>query len=483
MPASPPLPEVSDADWAATPPSVRALVRAMAAQIERLETRVRELEERLGTTSHNSSKPPSSDGPAVAKPRKPPTGRKPGGQPGHKGHRRALRPTAACDAVVSCAPTACRGCARALRGTDPAPDRHQVTEVPPIVPTVTEYQLHTLVCGHCGTATRGALPDGVPTGAFGPRVQATAALLAGVYRLSHRAVAEALRDFFGVTMSVGSVTACERATSAALAVPVTEARAAARTAPVAHVDETGWREARGRAWLWVMSTALVTVFLVHTRRNTAAATALLRGFAGYLVTDRWKVYDRWSVWMRQLCWAHLKRDFVKISERRGASGRLGTALLAEVTTMFTWWHRVRDGTLPRATFVRQMRLLRARVEVLLCTGRDGDHARTAATCREILKLRAALWTFVEVEGVEPTNNTAERQVRRGVLWRRTSFGTHSAAGSRFAERILTTAATLRQQHRNVVEFVMRAVDNRLHGRPSPSLLPADSNAVSHAAAA
>jgi len=383
--ASPPLPEVSDADWAATPPSVRALGRAMAAviarqtaHIERLEARVRDLEERLDTDSRNSSKPPSSDGPAAAKTRKPPTGRKPGGQPGHKGHRRALRPTAECDAVVPCRPTQCGRCARTLRGTDATPDRHQVTELPPTVPTITEYQLHTLVCAHCRTATRGTLPDGVPVGDFGPRVQATAALLAGVYRLSHRAVCEALRDLFGVTMSVGSVTACERATSAALAVPVTEARAAARQAPVAHVDETSWREARGRAWLWVMSTALVTVFLIHARRNTAAATTLLRGFAGDLVTDRFKVYDRWAVWMRQLCWAHLKRDFVKISERPGASGRLGTDLLAEVTTRFRWWHRVRDGTLPRAVFVDKMRLLRARVEVLLCAGRDGAHARTRA---------------------------------------------------------------------------------------------------------
>jgi len=274
-----------------------------------------------------------------------------------------------------------------------------------------------------------------------------------------------------VDLALGSVPACERAVSAAVAAPVATARAYVQGQAVAGADETGWREGRQRAWLWVAVTAWVTVFRVHARRGTVAARALLGRFAGVLGSDRWKAYGAWPLRRRQLCWAHLRRHFVAFAEGPGAAGRLGQALLAETARLFAWWYRVRDGTLARSTFRTYVAPLRQRVEALLRQGTRCRHAPTAATCREILALAPALWTFVRVPGVEPTNNAAERALRPGVLWRKNSFGSHSAAGSRFVERMMTVAATLKQQQRNVVDYVTQACEAALRGERAPSLLP------------
>jgi len=366
-------------------------------------------------------------------------------------------------------PSHCGRCGARVRGTDPTPLRHQIIEVPPVTPVITEYQLHTLRC-RCGATTQATLPPGVPARAFGPRLQALVAVCTGVYRLSRRTTVGLLADLFGVELALGSVTACEQAASQALAAPVAAAHAHAQRQPVAHVDETGWREGRRRAWLWVAATTSVTVFLVHARRGAVAAHALLGAFAGILTSDRWTAYTRWPVRSRQLCWAHLRRHFAAFAEAPGTTGRLGRALLVETDQLFAWWHRVRDGTLARSSFQVYLGPLRRRIEARLRQGARCRHTPTAATCREILALAPALWTFVRVEGVEPTNNAAERALRPGVLWRKGSFGSHSPAGSRFAERILTVAATLKQQRRNIVDYVTLACEAALRGEAAPSLL-------------
>ena len=447
-------------------------------------TRAEAAEARLRQTSQTSSRPPSSDPPSARplRPTRPPSGRPAGGQPGHPGQHRPLVPVDQVEVVVPLKPARCAQCGAPLRGDDPTPLRHQVTEVPKVTPHVTEYQVHTLAC-RCGGTTRAPLPPGVPAGAFGPRLQATVAVCTGVYRLSRRTTVGLLQDLFGVELALGSVTACEQATSQALAAPVAEAQAYVQQQAVIHVDETGWREARRRAWLWVAVTAAVTVFLVHARRGAGAAQVLLGAFAGILVTDRWGAYTRWPVRRRQLCWAHLRRHFLAFSECSGQAGRIGQALLAETRQLFAWWHRVRDGTLAHASFRSYMGPVRRRVEALLRTGTRCRHAPTAATCREILTLAPALWTFVRVPGVEPTNNAAERALRPGVLWRKGSFGSHSPAGSRFAERMLTVAATLKQQQRNVVDYITLACKAALRGEPVPTLLPpqASPEMLGHAA--
>lgn len=448
-----------------------ARIAELQTQITALQAQVGALTERLGQSSQNSSRPPSTDPPTVERPSKPPSGRRPGAQPGHGAQYRALVPVEEVAAVVPVKPSQCRGCGARLRGSDPAPRRHQVTELPPVRPTITEYQVHTLTCPRCGGATAAPWPAGVPRGALGPRLLATVAVCTGVYHLSKRTTAGLLADLFHVDVAVGTVAACEQAASAALAGPVAEAQEYVQQAPVVHADETGWREGRQRAWLWVGVTALVTVFLIHARRGTVAARALLGASAALLVSDRWSAYTFWPLARRQLCWAHLRREFIAFTERGGASARLGRALRADTDQMFAWWHRVRDGPWTRAQFQAAMQPLRRRVERRLRRGAVCGHAKTAATCRDLLALAPALWTFVEIPGVEPTNNAAERALRPAVLWRKGCFGTHSAAGSRFVERMLTVAATLKQQRRNVVDYLTQACVAALHGDPAPSLLP------------
>jgi transposase len=448
----------------------------LKAKVEQLLKRVAELEERLRQSSRNSSKPPSSDGPATPArkyyKRKQKSGKKRGGQPGHEKHERKLVPPDQVDEHHDCVPKECEDCREKLLGRDPDPELHQVFEIPEVRPRVSQYALHSLGCDRCGHITQGQLPKHVPTRSFGPSVDAVVGLLAGPYRLSKRFVQALIGDLFGLEMSLGSVIDCQRAVSEAVAAPVVEATQFAREQPVKHADETGWFEKGKRAWLWVLATPLVTVFMVHLSRDSVAAQQLLGAAMGILVTDRHAGYNWWPLGLRQVCWAHLLRDFTAISERGGHSEKLGKALLEQAHQMFSWWHRVRDGTLQRSTFRVYMRSVRSEVKTLLIEGRDQcSHPRTARTCSRLLKVFPALWLFVDQEGVEPTNNVAEQRARHPVIWRRTSHGTQSKAGSRFVERILTVYATLRQQNRNVLDFLRAACTARLRGTTAPSLLP------------
>jgi transposase len=370
-------------------------------------------------------------------------------------------------------PHHCRGCGETLMGEDTHPYRHQVAEIPPVKIEVTEYRLHTLTCPHCGTETRAKLPEGVPQGGFGPRFQAQVSVLSGKYHLSKRETVGILDDFYGVELGLGSVPKLEKRTSAAMAPAVEEARGYVRAQPSAHQDETGWREGGKKAWLWVLATHAVSVFLIDVHRSAEVAKKMLGvDFKGILITERWSAYNWLENRSRQLCWAHLLRDFQAFVERGGATQGLGEALLAEAHQMFLFWHLLEKGQSSRAQFQKQMLPIRTQVGALLRQGSQGSHAATAGTCRDILKREAALWTFVDVDGVQPTNNLGEQKIRPGVLWRNSSFGTQSKAGSRFVERILTVATTLKQQKRNLLAYLTEACEAANYGRPVPSILPA-----------
>jgi transposase len=202
------------------------------------------------------------------------------------------------------------------------------------------------------------------------------------------------------------------------------------------------------------------------------------------VTDRGSAYTWYPSWRRQRCWAHLLRDIEAMIARGGRSAEVGKALQGEARKLFQWWHRVRDGTLTQASFRTYMQPLRREVERLPEAGQRCGVPKTEGTCREIFKLRQALWTVVRHEGVEPTSNAAERAIRPGVLWRKGSFGTQRAEGSRFVEAMMTVVATLKQQHRNVLDYLTAACEATLRGEPAPSWLPfpAESQQLLHPAA-
>jgi len=288
----------------------------LEAKLERALKRIEQLEEQLGSSSRNSSKPPSSDPPTVTREPKTPTGRKPGGQPGHKRHQRELLPADKARSITECKPKHCGHCRRRLRGDDPRPARHQVWELPKIEPLVDEYRLHALTCPHCGEQTRGQLPEGVPTGAFGPTVIAVITLLLGVYGQSRRDVAELMRDLFALPISVGGVVGCQRIGGAALARPHEQARAQVQRASVKNADETGWKMGDVYACLWVVVTTSATVFRIQSKRSRVAAKRLLGKVRGLLGTDRYSVYDYWPTSLRQFCWAHYpERAVIRGSQR------------------------------------------------------------------------------------------------------------------------------------------------------------------------
>ena len=457
-------------------------MRVLEARVAALEGMLQALQVQLNQGSQNSARLPSSAPPHSARPRRPRSPRRRGGQPGHPGHTRTLLPIEDVNEVVVLKPTQCPHCKTPLLGDDPTPWRHQVIEIPPIRPMITEYQWHQLVCAACGEATRTSWPAGVPSGTYGPRVQALVALCTGAYRLSKRMPQQAMEEVFGVPMSVGTVSQLEQATTVALAAPMEEACTFVHAQAVAHLDETSWRQGDKRAWLWVAVTSWVTVFLVRLSRGGQVARELLgEQFTGILVTDRYSAYNWYPVRWRQLCWAHLLRDFEAMRVRGGRSEEIGAALLAQAHQMFTWWHRVREGTLRRSTFRTYMTPLRREVERLLEAGSRCGVPKTAGACRDILKRREALWTFVQVAGVEPTNNAAERSIRPGVLWRKGSAGTQSAAGSRFVESMLTVVSTLQQQQRNVFAYLTAACEAALRREAAPSLLPASHQQMQAAA--
>jgi len=459
--------------WDTLSPEAQAAVSMLVQSFER---RITDLEERLHKNSTNSSKPPSSDPPSVKRrPPVPATGKKRGGQPGHRRQARPLVPPEQLRHVIDCKPPECRWCHQPLHGDDPEPIRHQVAEVPPVLPVVDEYRLHRLSCPRCRTSTCAALPPGVPAGAFGPRLRAILGVLAGGYRLGKRPIRRLAFDLLGLSISVGMICRLERQSAAELEAPVEELREYVREAAVAHIDETSWWQGRDKMWLWTAVTRAVTVFVIAPSRGADVAKDILGTDARKVViSDRLASYG-W-VKRRQFCWAHLDRDFQAMVDRGGESAEVGRLLLGHSRRLFDWWHRVRDGTMARATLRSRVAMMRFSFREALRRGAKCGGSRTTGTCRELLAGESHLWTFVRVEGVEPTNNHAERAVRHGVIYRKTSGGTDSEAGSRFVERMLSVVATCRQQETSVLDYLTRCYQARLDGQPVPSLLPAASTA-------
>jgi transposase len=472
----PPLPQTLE--------EAHALIRvlwaelvAVRAELASLQARVQELEARLGQNSSNSSRPPSTDPPnAPKRPPAPPTGRRPGAQPGHPAHQRALVPADHVDVVVAHWPRQCRRCQAALVPEQAPvvgePVRHQVTELPPVRAQVTEHRLYHLRCPDCGTPTCATLPAEVSPGAFGPRLQATVAVLSGRYRLSRREVAGVCMDVLGAPLAVGSVEGLCHATAEALAAPVAALEAAVQQAAAAHADETSWRQAGQRCWLWVVVTALATVFTIAPSRGRVVIRGLLgAAFAGYLITDRWSAYTWLPPERRQVCWAHLRRDFQALVDLGGAARPIGEAGLALIARLFDAWYAGRDEPAPRPRLAAETAPLRAEFHALLEQGPRSGHYKAIGLCDSLLKLEPALWTFLTVAGVEPTNNAAEQALRPAVLWRKGSFGTQSAGGNAFVTRMLSVAATCKQQHRSLLDYLTAVCLAAQRGQPSPSLLP------------
>jgi transposase len=451
------------------------VIEARSAIIAQQTAKIAELEARLNLNSRNSSKPPSSDGPALKRaPPKPAGDKKPGGQPGHPKKSREIIPTEQCDEVIVCRPSICRNCSAPLSGSDIDPLRHQVFEMPAVKPAVREYQLHRLVCP-CGCSTAGVLPEGV-AGQDGPRLRACVALLTGAFRLSKRKASRLPGDLFNIPMSAGQICSLEARFAEELQPVADEILSAVRKRP-AYVDETSM----GRKHvLWVMVTSIATYDqIVADRTRWRLRQMLDENHQQVLTTDRHSIDSRLPAGRHQLCRAHLRRDFQAMIDRNTPGSATGRELLSLSDELFDHWQRVRDGTLLKSTLKKLMRAsgeFRTRFKEALERGAAGGCRRTARTRGKLLSQEASLYRFVFCDEVEPANNAAERALRHGVIWRKQSHGPKSETGARYLATVWSVTETCLQQGRNVWNFLAECLIAADEGRPLPRLTTADAEA-------
>ncbi|MEZ4234129.1 MAG: IS66 family transposase [Polyangiaceae bacterium] len=465
-------------DWQSELDARDREIAELKAQLAAALARIAELERLLAANSINSGKPPSTDDAATREERRKKRNRlkserKRGARPGHKAKFRALVPPERVTRRHEHFPKECGRCNHHLpKQPSGDPSRHQVAEIPEIHPDVDEHLLHQVQCPCCGEVTRAKLPKRVPRGVFGPRLMAFVALLTGVYHLSRRDTASFLKQALDLDVSLGGISGIERRVSDALAPATKEATEHALDACAKHVDATGWRNAGRYRNLWTIATEAVTVFGITLDGSRKALRKLLSRAHGVLVSDRAGQFNFWAMQDRQICWAHLLRKFVEYSERGGEAGELGRGLVLLTQTLFHAIHKVRDGTISETEFRHLMANLGPHIEAKLERTAALKIRGVSRSCTNILEHREALWTFVDNPDVEPTNNHAERELRRFVLWRKRSFGSQSERGERYAERIMTVAHTLRKQKRSLLAFLTDTLKAQLRRKPHPSLLPA-----------
>jgi transposase len=460
----------------------------LAGRVERHEERLARLEAQLRQDSRSSSKPPSQDPPktraqrraearAKAKElmRREGERRTAGGQSGHRGAGRELRPEDQVDEIVDHYPEACGGCGRRFAAEQRTASgrfgRHQVAELPPISVRWTEHRSHQLRCRHCRARTSARLPELVGACAFGPRLQAAIVTLTGRHRISRRGITELARDLFGVTLSTGSADAICQRTSAALAGPHLHLQDWVLDQGAVHVDETGWRTSgEGRA-LWAATTPAAAFFQIAEHCNREQFTALIGPYPGIVVSDRWNGYAHLDPHQRQVCWSHLRRDFRRHADGLGEQKTFGEHGVPLTSQVFAAWrayqHEHHDRDRLKAEIAPIQTQLRQLLEAASPKSRRNRWHRQFAT--NLLKVWPALWTFTTVDGVEPTNNPAERALRGPVIHRKLSLGTQSAAGERFAERVLSAATTCRLQGRSLFSYLSDLITAHNRGDPFPAL--------------
>jgi transposase len=402
--------------------------------------------------------------------------RKAGGRPGHRGAGRDLKPEDQVDEIVDHYPDACGGCGRRFGDEQRRPGgrfgRHQAAELPPISVIVTEHRTHQLRCWHCRARTSARLPQEMGLSRFGPRLQAAVVTLSAGYRISRRGITELARDLFGVTLCTGSVDAvCQRA-SDALAGPHCQLQDWVLDQGAVHVDETGWRTSgEGRA-LWTATTPEATFLQIAEHCNRAQFDALIgTSYPGIVVSDRWNGFEHRDPHQRQVCWSHIQRDFRRHSEGLGEQKTFGEQGLELTRRVFSAWRTYQQEHHDRDRLKAEIAPIQTELRQLLEAAspksrRTRWHRRFA---NNLLKVWPALWTFTEIDGIQPTNNPAERALRAPVIHRKVSLGTQSNTGERFAERALSAAGTCRLQRRSLFTYLSELITAHNRGDPFPAL--------------
>jgi transposase len=440
-------------EWEQTPPAVQAYLHTVHDALGQLQGRVATLEARLTQNSTTSSRPPSSDSPYTKRRQRThaTTPRKAGGKPGHPGHRQVLlAPTA----VHEVRPARCPCGNTTLTLLRPY-YTHQVVELPPIAMDVTHWRLHRGWCAECGRWSHAQVPPEHATG-YGPRFSALMGEVAGTYGNGRRIVQTLCASVLGVAISLGAIQKVLDRVAQAIEPHYLAIATQVRHAPVNYIDETPWFLAHALQWLWVMVSAMTAFYMIHPHRSKEAFAALIDDWAGILVSDGYGVYRRW-VQARQTCLAHLIRTARSLAERQHADlAACGAWALAELQRLCHRATAPPTGGEWRAWYARLCKLI------------DQYHDRTddaGRFARRLLREMDSLWVFLAQQGVDPTNNRAERALRFGVLWRKRSLGTASTKGNRWVERILSLRETCRLRARSTYTVLVDAVTSFFRGQP------------------
>lgn len=457
-----------------------ARIGALEKKLETALAAIEKLTEQAERNSTNSNLPPSSDGPGavsrgVRQPKKKnKSGRKRGGQKGHKGAHRQLLPAECITEVVDIFPDACEACARSLpKVIDDDARRYQQVDWRRFGRHVSEWRRHTVRCA-CGHRTRAPYPAStIPVSPFGPGLVSRMAALIGVYHLSRRQAQLFLKEFLDIDVSLGAVSEMERRMSNALAPATGQIHNEVVAAMVKHTDATTWLMAGLTMSLWTLSTDYASFYRIFKDGRRATIEPTFRDafgkLMGILVSDRASVFGFWAMKLRQICWAHLLRKFVAFSQRAGPTGTFAKELLDYAKVVFEYWHGFVDNTLSRAELKKWMLPVQRRFEATLQRVVDAKLPDLSGSCADILVHTDALWTFVHVPSVDPTNNLAERDLRSFVIWRKKCFGSQSERGLRFAERVMTVAHTLRKRGRAVLKFFEQTIGAQLAGLAAPRI--------------
>ena len=455
-------------------------------QIAEQAKRIADLERQLALRLQNStttSKPPSSDGLAGRqreRGRRRKSRRKPGGQPGHPGHSRPLVPAERANETVDLRPEACRYCRSRLHARDTVgdPRRHQVTEVPTIEAHITEYRCHRLRCRACGRTTPAPLPDQFE-GQFGPQLTALIAYLTVVCRLPRVVVQRLLECVLQIPISLGSTQHAWEEASAAVSAPYAELQGALPTQPVLNADETGHRTNAAKRWLWTVVAPTFVFYTITASRGSDVLRRLLGAtFAGILGSDRLLTYTTYAASQRQYCWSHLIRNLRSAQElaTTAAGKRFCREALALERRLFRLWHRfrgdprVRGGPITRAQLIAKALPLEKAFFALAERFVNVADIDASHLARALFEQHPHFFTFVHEEGVEPTNNAAERALRHAVVWRKVYFGTRSDDGEMAVAQLLTITRTCQLQQLNVLVYLTAAIRAHRCRQPIASLL-------------
>jgi transposase len=451
--------------------------------------RLKRLEDQARQDSRTSSRPPSTDPPktraqrraearAKAKElaRKEGERRGAGGQPGHRGAGRELKPEDQIDEIVDHYPDACGGCGERFEEEQRTPGgrfgRHQVAELPPISVLWTEHRAHQLRCRHCRARISADLPEAIGVSPFGLRLQAAIVTLTAAYRISRRGIVELARDLFGVTLLTGAADAiCQRA-SEALAGPYLHLHDAVLDQDAVHVDETGWRTGGDGRALWTATTADAVLLQIAEHCNREVFNALIgTNYSGIVISDRWNGYSHLDPTRRQVCWSHIQRDFRRHADGLGEQKTFGQQGVALVGRVFAAWRAYQHEHHDRQRLQDKIAPVQTELRALLqaASAKNARNRWHRQFANNLLKVWPALWTFTTINGVKPTNNPAERSLRAPVIHRKLSLGTRSPDGERFAERALSAAATCRRQKRSLFAYLNDLIAADTRGDPFPQL--------------